>query len=257
MRINNTDIDQPLFSSYDDEEKGEIKIIIAATPALHSLRILSTLLSDLEFKNPQWPPNFFASGLELGLVQNIISFLPGESIITFGFSCRALYNLSSQYLKEDLKKLESYQFERPLFASDEVFQCAEDIKTTKITPTIKRLQEQNKTLEKRCIEITACLGTLSMMGIIGTGGVLFVDLIHGNAKQDSGIWGSMLGFFGLCTLSCIGLCIAGCRARRNDLLAHKIDSMFAGLMTNLKTWQNKNNVADDKRKLLHDRSSSL
>jgi hypothetical protein len=261
MENNKSDIKIPLLSSENNEKKIDIKIAINTINALTELCKLNLLLYGLEFRNVQLTGDFRLISSQV--VKNIISFLTGESIIQFGFSCRVIFNLSSQYLKADLKKLKICQFVRPLFDSDQMLQCAEDIGKTKMYLEISRFREKSANLECNITKTFVCLGATSVLGMWSTAGALIVDYFFTKSatnRQNFITFECMMVFTGVCLFSCIGGCIA---AYINDQYAQsrerRIEFKYTGLynlITNLRKWQNTDDSVNDNRKLLHDRSFS-
>ena len=239
-------IELPLLGNEEDEKKVETRI--AMVDSLADLRRLNMLLTNPEFKNPQWNGDFY--GLWY-LMKSIISFLPGESIIQFGFCCRFGFNVSSRYLRADLKKLATYQFAKPLFDSDEILELAEDIKGKIIR--LKTFSER-KNCSDHCFAISACLLVTSGLGVVSTVLALGIE----PAKENTNTLTALVAFAGIAFGSCMSMCVSDCcgvrlYARRRQRF-HSQYTGLSNLIKNLQKWQNKDSLVTGKRMLLPDRS---
>lgn len=259
MKNNESGMMIALLRDEHDEKKVETRITI---DILIDLRRLNLLLSDLEFKDAKWTGDF---RFIYQLVKDIISFLPGESIIQFGFSCRVLFNLSSQYLKTDLKKLATCRFKRPLFDSDEILQRAENVERIKKLK-ISHLREKIKNLEKnfeRICKYSICFGGTSILGFGVIGALFIADSLFSLSttdKENSVMLECMTAFISgalfSCIVPCFGLCITSYMGDRLNYRKQLIESKYDGLqnlIADLRKWQNKD-LDDNTCKLLDNRS---
>jgi hypothetical protein len=258
------DMNQLLLAGQDDEKKeAEVKLTIKIKfrPGSEPLRRLNMLLSDNKFEDAKWPDAHLFWRARV-IVKEYISFLCGDSVISFGFSCRAFYNFSSQYLKADLEKLKRYQFERPLFSTHDMLRHMKNINIDTVPRVSQLLNRKSEKLQKIGNKISTGGCVVSFGGIVGGAVWLAFGLgVDNNATEVTAAWGAMVGFAGLCILTCAGDRVRVQCVRRlkqsEDTEIQRIQSDFFKLESSLEKWQNEGNYSlSGARTVLRDRSCS-